>query len=63
METTLHKSDIIEGIKNMPDEVTIDQLIDHFVFIEKVKKGLKSADQGKLTPHEDVKKMVDKWSK
>ena len=63
MEIFLQKTDIIEGLKNMPDEVTIDELIDHFIFIEKVKKGLKSADQGRLTPHEEVIKMVDKWSK
>lgn len=63
MDSTLSKADIIDGIKNMPDEFTLDELIDRFIFIEKVKKGLKSAEEGKLTSHEEVKNMVSKWAK
>lgn len=63
METTLSKSEILNGIKNMPDEVTLDELIDRFIFIEKIKKGLKSAEEGKLKTHDEVKNLVNKWSK
>lgn len=63
MDTTLRKSEIIDGIKNLPDEVTLDELIDRFIFIEKVKKGLKCAEEGKVKPHAEVKKLVNKWSK
>ncbi len=61
MEATLKKADIIEGLKNLPEEITLDELIDKLIFIEKVKLGLKSADQSSLTPHGEVKKLTDEW--
>ncbi|NJK87587.1 MAG: hypothetical protein HC906_18055 [Bacteroidales bacterium] len=50
-------------IKNLPDSFTIDELIDQLIFIEKVEEGLKQAEDGKVVSNEDVKSMIDKWSK
>ncbi len=61
MQATLKKTDIIEGLKSMPEEIPLDDLIEKLIFIEKVKSGLKSADQRPLTSHEDVKKLSDEW--
>lgn len=63
MEATLSKSEILKGIKDLPDQVSLEELIDRFIFIEKVKKGITSAETGKVTSHDDVRKMVNSWSK
>ena len=63
MDTLLEKSDIMQTIRDLHEEVSLEQLIDRLIFIEKVKGGLESAENGKLIPHEQVKKEVSKWSK
>ncbi len=57
------KEKLNKTIKNLPDSFTIDELIDQLIFIEKVEEGLKQADEGKVVSNEDVKLMIDKWSK
>lgn len=47
---------------NLPDSFTIDELIDHLIFIEKVEEGLLQSENGKVISNEDVKMMIDRWS-
>lgn len=47
---------------NLPEEFTIDELIDHLLFTEKVEEGIKQADAKKVIPNEDVRLMIEKWS-
>ena len=54
----LHKT-----IRSLPDSFTIDELIDQLIFIEKVEEGINQSVQGKVISNEDVKQMIDKWSK
>ena len=41
----------------------IDELIDQLIFIEKVEEGIKQSELGKVVSNEDVKLMIDKWSR
>lgn len=50
-------------INQLPDSFTIDELIDKLLFIEKVEEGFKQSEEGKVVSNEDVKWMIDKWSK
>lgn len=63
MDATLSKSEILEGLKDLPENISLEELIDRFIFIEKVKKGLESAKNGRVTSNDDVRKMVNSWSK
>lgn len=56
---TKEKVDI--SIKNLPDSIAIDQLIDQLIFIEKVEEGCQQSEAGKVVSNEDVKLMIDKW--
>jgi predicted transcriptional regulator len=38
-------------------------LIEQLIFAEKIEKGLRQSDQGKLISNEDIKSIIDKWSK
>jgi len=59
----LTRSKVIQSVNDLPESFTIDELIDRLIFIEKVEQGLKQAEEGKVIPHEDVKKIIEKWSK
>jgi hypothetical protein len=59
----LTKEKVTRTIKNLPESFTIDQLIEQLIFIEKVEEGIHQSDIGKVISNEDVKLMIDKWSK
>ena len=45
----------------MPAEFNLEELIDRLILIEKVEAGVKQADEGKITPHEKVREITQKW--
>jgi len=57
------KEKLNKTINNLPDSFTIDELIDQLIFIEKVEEGYQQSEDGKVVSNEDVKSMIDKWSK
>ena len=59
----LTKEKVNRTIKNLPDSFTIDQLIEQLIFVEKVEEGYHQSEIGKVISNEDVKLMIDKWSK
>jgi len=59
----LTREKVINSIKDLPDSFTIDELIDRLILIEKVEQGLEQSTEGKVIPHEEVKKIIEKWSK
>lgn len=59
----LTKEKVNKTIKNLPDKFTIDELIDQLIFMEKVEEGYQQSETGKVVSNEDVKLMIDKWSK
>ncbi|HUW07229.1 MAG TPA: hypothetical protein VMW01_13305 [Williamwhitmania sp.] len=59
----LTKDKLSKATQNLPDSFTIDELIDQLIFIEKVEEGLRQSEIGKVISNDDVKLMIDKWSK
>jgi len=59
----LTKEKLNKTINSLPDKFTIDELIDQLIFIEKVEEGYQQSEEGKVVSNEDVKQMIDKWSK
>ena len=57
------KEKLNRTINNLPESFTIDELIDQLIFIEKVEEGYQQSEEGKVISNEDVKLMIDKWSK
>ena len=52
------KEQVIEALRALPDDATIDDAIERLCFIAKVQKGIAEADAGKTVPHEEVKKRL-----
>ena len=59
----LTKEKVNRTIKNLPDSFTIDELIDQLIFVEKVEEGYHQSEIGLVISNEEVKFMIDKWSK
>ncbi len=59
----LTKEKLSKTVNELPDSFTIDELIDQLIFIEKVEEGIKQSESGKVISNEDVKLMIDKWSR
>jgi len=59
----LTRDKVEKSISNLPDSFTIDELIDRLIFIEKVEDGIRQSESGQVISNEDVKLMIDKWSK
>jgi predicted transcriptional regulator len=59
----LTKEKLNKTIENLPDSFSIDELIDQLIFVEKIEEGYRQSEEGKVVSNEDVKLMIDKWSK
>ncbi|MBA7521540.1 hypothetical protein ES705_13647 [subsurface metagenome] len=59
----LTKDKLRQSINKLPDSFTIDELIDQLIFIEKVEEGLEQSKERKVLSNENVKKIIEKWSK
>ena len=57
----MKKDKAIETVKEFPQEIELEDLIERLVFVEKVEKGLQQVQQGKTIPHEQVKEMAKNW--
>jgi hypothetical protein len=55
------KTQIIYTLNLLPEKLTIGQLIEHLIFIEKVQNGLDDSNSGKVNSKEETKKKLIKW--
>ncbi len=57
------KTQIIDSLNNLPENLTIDQVIDHLVVVEKIQKGLEDSARGRVYEKEQAKEKLKKWLK
>jgi len=57
------KESIIEMIKTLPDDVTMEDIIEAIYVRQKIEKGLKDSEEGRLYTHEEAKERLEKWLK
>ncbi len=51
----LTKEKIHKTIDRLPDNLTIDQVIEELILLEKIEEGIKDANEGRTFTTEDVK--------
>lgn len=59
----LTKSKIIEVIENFPEEISIDDIIDKLIFIEKTETGIRQSENGDVISDTELDKEMKKWFK
>ena len=57
------KSQILSALDQMPENMTIDELVDRLVFEEKVQKGLEDSEAGRIHTKEEAQQKLSKWLK
>lgn len=52
---------MIQQIKSMPENFSIDELMEKLLFFYNVETGLDQSKKGQVKPHVEVKKKYKKW--
>lgn len=60
---SIEKEVVIKSIQEMPDKVTLDQLLDKLKLLFKFEEGLKDIKNGNFVSLEEAKKRHEKWLK
>jgi hypothetical protein len=55
------KDKIISSIKNLPDSVTIDDILDHIMLVEKIEKGIEQSNNDQIVSDDELDKRLGKW--
>ncbi len=56
----LFKEKVLETIQSLPEEFSIDELVDRLILLEKINIGLAQAEAGKTISQKEAQK---KWQK
>ena len=49
---------IIEALRELPPDATVDDAIERLVFLSKIDAGLAELDRGEGIPHDEVKRRL-----
>jgi predicted transcriptional regulator len=59
----LTKEKIHQTINTLPDNLTIDQVIEELILLDKIEQGMQDAIEGKVFTTNEVKDKLGKWLK
>jgi predicted transcriptional regulator len=57
------KEKLIQVINKMPDEFSIDDIIEEFVLLRKIELGLADVESGRIYSNMEVEEKMSKWLK
>ena len=57
------KEEVISLIKELPEDITLDDIIYHLYVKQKLLKAKEVIAQGRTSSHKQVKDMAEKWLK
>jgi len=52
------KTQIINSLEKLPENLNIEQVIEHLIFMEKVQKGLEQSANGQVRSKEEARKIL-----
>ena len=55
------KEIVLETIRALPDDCTLDEIAERIRFMAAIQKGLDELDKGEGIPHDEVKKQLASW--
>jgi len=59
----MKKIEVIDTLKDMPDEFSADELIERILFLQKIDVGLNQVKTGKIYSEEQAEKKLERWLK
>ena len=55
------KDSVVSMVQDLPDDVSLDEIMAELYFKAQVDAGLRELDEGKGIPHGEVEKRMAKW--
>ncbi|MEW6202660.1 MAG: hypothetical protein AB1546_11825 [bacterium] len=55
------KQEVKKLLSRLPDDCSLEDIQYHLYVIQKVKRGLKDAEEGRICTQEEVEKRISKW--
>ena len=55
------KTQIKNTLDSLPENVTIEEVIEHLIFLDKVNKGLDDSENGRINTFDEAKQKLNKW--
>ena len=55
------KDKVISGIKNLPDNSSIDDILDQILLVEKIEKVIDQSNKDEIVPDDELEKRLVKW--
>lgn len=59
----LTKEKIHKTIDNLPEKITLEQVIDELILLDKIEQGLKDVKEGNVFTSDQVRDKLGKWLK
>ena len=57
------KDQVIKSLKDMPDQFSIDELMDKLILLQKIDIGLEQSRKCEVYSTQEAKEMLKQWSK
>jgi predicted transcriptional regulator len=58
---TTAKDDVVEMLRRMPDDATIEDIEYHVSVMAGVERGLRDIEEGRTVTQEEVERLMDEW--
>lgn len=59
----MSKEVVRQMVETLPDEVTIDDIVERLMLLQSFEEGRKQYAEGKFYTHEEVGKQLEEWLK
>lgn len=57
------KEQVMSSLKELPDQFSIDELMDKLILLQKVETGLAQSEQGEVYSEREAREMMKQWAK
>lgn len=57
----LTKEKILTTIGQLPDNITIEEVIEELILLDKIEQGIKDGDEGRVFTSDEVKDRLKRW--
>lgn len=52
------KQRVLEAVRDLPDDATVEDAMERLYFVAKVEEGLRQAESGETVSHEEAKRHI-----
>jgi hypothetical protein len=58
---TIKRQKLIETLQALPEDISMDEILDHIMLLDKIEEGLKQSEIRNVIADEELEKHLPKW--